>query len=120
MLLVERRISHFWIVLGQARMSTTLQSLPGAVPGNPPSLTIGSVGWLMTITVLLSSFSAGPSTDRGQVEALRLQMNLLMRLSLGLEIQIRASERGGRRVKDCRSSSHIAEPYWFWTAWSRS
>jgi hypothetical protein len=24
------------------------------------------------------------------------------------------------KAKDWRSSSHIAEPYWFWMAWSRS
>ena len=47
-------------------------------------------------------------------------MNFLMRLSLGLEIQIHGSERRGRRAKDWRSSSRIVEPYWFWMAWSRS
>ena len=51
---------------------------------------------------------------------LRPQMNFLMRLSLGLEIQIHGSERRGRRAKDWRSSSRIVEAYWFWTDWSRS
>ena len=47
-------------------------------------------------------------------------MNFLMRLSLGLEFQNHGSARIGRRAKDWRSSSHNAEPYWFWTAWNRS
>jgi hypothetical protein len=47
-------------------------------------------------------------------------MNFWMRLSLGLAIWIHESERHGRRAKDWRSSSRIAEPYWFWMAWSRS
>ena len=47
-------------------------------------------------------------------------MNFLMRLSLGLEIQIHESERRGKKAKDWRNSSHIVEHYWFWTAWSRS
>jgi hypothetical protein len=101
-------------------LSTSLQSLHGAVPGNPPSLTIGSDGWQLNSIALRNSFLVGPFTGRGQVEALRPQMNFLMRLSLGLEIQNRGSARIGRRAKDWRSSSHIAEPYWFWTAWSRS
>ena len=45
-------------------------------------------------------------------------MNFWMRLSIGLEIQIPASERLGRKEKDWRSSSRIAEPYWSWMAWS--
>src|ERR1700730_11185911 len=118
MFLVERRISLFWIVLGQTRMSTSLQSLHGAVPGNPPSLAIGSDGWQLNSIALRNSFLVGPFTGRGQVEALRPQMNFLMRLSLGLEIQIHGSELRGRRAKDWQSSSRIVEPYWFWTAWS--
>ena len=47
-------------------------------------------------------------------------MNFLMRLSLGLEIQIHGSERPGRRARDSRSSSRIGEPCLFWMAWSRS
>jgi hypothetical protein len=43
-----------------------------------------------------------------------------MPLSLGLEIQILALERRGKRAKGWPSSSHIVEPYWFWMAWSRS
>ena len=120
MFLVERRISLFWIVHGQTRMSMSLQSLPGLGSGSPRSLTIGSDGWLLNIIVLRSSFLVGPSTDRAAVGALRPQMNFLMRLSLGLEIQIHGSERRGRRAKDWRSSSRIVEPYWFWMAWSRS
>ena len=98
----------------------SLQSLPGPGSGSPRSSTIGSDGWLLNIIVLRSSFLAGPSTDRAPVEALRPQMNFLTLLSLGLEIQIHGSERRGRRAKDWRSSSRIVEPYWFWTAWSRS
>ena len=111
MFLVERRISLFWIVHGQTRMSTSLQSLPGLVSGSPRSLTIGSGGWPLNIIVLRSSFLAGPSTDRAPVGALRPQMNFLMLLSLGLVIQIHGSERRGRRAKDWRSSSRIVEPY---------
>ena len=40
-------------------------------------LTIGSNAWLLTIIVLLSSYSVGPSTGRAPVEALRQQMNFL-------------------------------------------
>ena len=104
MFLVERRISLFWIVHGQTRMSTSLQSLPGPGSESPRSLTIGSDGWLLTIIVLQSSFLVGPSTDRAPVGTLRQQMNFLMRLSLGLEIPIHGSERRGRRAKDWRSS----------------
>jgi hypothetical protein len=59
-------------------------------------------------------------TDRAPVGTLRPQMNFLMRLSTGLEIQIHGSERRGKRVKGWRSSSCIVEPYWFWMVWSRS
>jgi hypothetical protein len=45
-------------------------------------------------------------------------MNFWIRLSLGLAIRIHESERHGRRAKDWRSSSRIAEPYWFWMVWS--
>jgi hypothetical protein len=83
-------------------------------------LIIGSVGWLLNIIVLRNSFLAGPSTGRAAVGALRPQMNFLTPLSLGLEIQIHGSEPRGRRAKDWRSSSHIVERYWFWTAWSLS
>src|SRR5580692_2667086 len=120
MFLVERRTSLFWIVHGQTEMSTSLQSLHGPVSGSPRSSTIGCDGWLLTIIVLQSSFLVGPSTDRAAVGRLRPQMNSLMRLSLGLEIQIHGSERRGRKAKEWRSSSHLVEPYWFWMAWSRS
>src|SRR5271165_1790097 len=97
-----------------------LQSLPGLVSGSPRSLTIGSDGWLLTIIVLRSLFLAGPSTDRAAVGRLRPRMNFLTPLSLGLVIPIPASERRGRGARDSRSSSHIVEPYWFWTAWNHS
>src|SRR5208282_1651334 len=82
--------------------------------------TIGSEGWLLTTIVLQSLFLVGPSTDRAAVETLRPQMNFLMRLSTGLEIQIHGSARRGRRARDSRSSSRIVEHYWFWMAWSPS
>jgi hypothetical protein len=74
----------------------------------------------VNIIVLRNSYLAGPSTARAQAVAPHLQMNFLMRLSLGLEIQIHGLGRRGRRGKDLRSSSLIVEPYWFWTGWSRS
>src|SRR4029077_19228926 len=111
MLLGERRISLFWIVHGQTRMSTSLQSLLGLGSESQRSLTIGSDGWLQSIIVLQSLFLVGPSTDRAPVGTLRPQMNFLMLLSLGLEIQIHGSVPPGRKAKDWRSSSHIVEPY---------
>ena len=111
MFLVERRILLSWMLHGQTRMSTSLQSLPGLGSESPRSLTIGSDGWLLTIIVLQSLFLVGPSTDRGAVGRLRPQTNFLTRLSLGFEIPIHGSERRGRRVKDWRDSSPIAEPY---------
>jgi hypothetical protein len=54
------------------------------------------------------------------VATLRLQTNFLMRLSLGLEIQIHESARSGRRASDWLSSSPVVEPYCFWMVWSRS
>src|SRR5271165_3792906 len=119
MSLVERRISLFWIVHGQTRMSTSLQSLLGLGSESRRSSTIGSDAWLLNIIVLQSSFLAGPFTDREPVGVLPQPMNFLTPLSLGLEIQIHGSERRGRRAKDWRSSSRIVEPYWFWMAWSR-
>src|SRR5271157_3895587 len=120
MFLAERRISLSSIVHGQRRMSTSLQSLLGLGSESPRSSIIGSEGWLLTIIVLQSSFLVGPSTDRAPVLTLRLRMNFLTPLSVGLEIQIHGSERRGRKAKDWRSSSRIVEPYWFWMAWSRS
>src|SRR5215475_10835390 len=119
MFLVERRISLFWIVPGQTRMSTLLQSLPGLVSESPRWSIIGSDGWRLNGIALRSSFLAGRSTGRGPVEVLRLQMNFLTLLSVGLVTRIHGSERPGRRAKDWRSSSRIAEPYWFWMVWSR-
>jgi Protein kinase domain len=75
---------------------------------------------VVTIVAWAGVGKSGPFTDRAAVGALRQQMNFLTPLSLGLEIQIHGSERGGRRAKDWRNSLHIVEPYWFWTAWSRS
>src|SRR6266404_2966829 len=114
MFLVERRISLFWIVHGQTRMSTSLQSLPGLGSESRRSSTIGSDGWLLNIIVLRSSFLVGPSTDRALQGALCQQMNSLTLLSTGLEIQIHGLERRGRRAKDWRSSSRTVEHYWFW------
>src|SRR5271165_949119 len=111
MFLVERRISLFWIVHGQTRMSTSLQSLPGLGSGSPRSLTIGSDGWPQNIIVLQSWFLAGPSTDRAPVAALRLQMNFLMPLFTGLATQIHGLEQHGRRAKDWRSWPRSGEPY---------
>src|SRR6516164_685179 len=117
---VETKISFFWTVHGQARISTSLPSLPGPALESPRSSTIGSDEWLLNIIVLLSLFLVGPSTGRVLVGVLRPQMNFLMRLLLGLETQIRVSEPPGRRAKDWRSSWRIVEPCLFWMAWSRS
>src|SRR3984893_2968838 len=98
----------------------SLPSLPGVVSESARSRTIGSDGWLQITTGLRGSCLAGPSTGRAPLGALRQQMNFLTRLLLGLAIQIHGLERLGRRANDWRSSSHIVEPYWFWTALSRS
>src|SRR5271165_7016534 len=98
----------------------SLRSLPGLVSVSPPSSIIGSDELLLNIIALRNSFLAGHSTDRAADGALRPQMNFLTLLLLGLKIQIHGSERRGRRAKDWRSSSRIAEPYWFWMAWSHS
>ena len=111
MFLVERRISLFWIVHGQTRMSTSLQLLHGLGSESPRWLTIGSDGWLLTIIVLQSLFLVGPFTDRAPLGTLLPQMNSLTLLLLGLEILIHGSERRGRRAKDWRSSSLIVEHY---------
>src|SRR5271166_741902 len=97
-----------------------LQSSPGLVPGSLRWSTIGSEGLPVNIIVLRSSFLVGLSTGREPAGNLRLQTNFLTLLSLGLAIQIHGSERHGRRAKGWRSSSHIAERYWFWTVWSPS
>src|SRR6516225_6966965 len=116
---VERRISLFWIVRGQRRKSTSLQSLPGLVSESPHSSTIGFEGWQLNTIVLRNSYSAGLSTDRAPAAALRLPMNFLLPLSTGLAIQIHGSEQPGRRARDSRSSSGIGEPCLFWMGWSR-
>src|SRR6201987_5310520 len=120
MFLVVKRTSLFWTVHGQISRSMLLQLLPGAESENRRWSTIGSDEWLLNTIVLRNSYLAGLSTDRPSGETLPLPMNFLMRLSTGLEIQIHGLERLGRRAKDWRNSSRIAEPYWFWTAWSRS
>src|SRR5262249_173710 len=120
MFLVERRMSPFWIMRGQRRKSTSLQSLPGLGLESPHSLTIGFEGWLLNTIAPRSLSLPGPFTDRAVVEVLPQQMNFLMPLSLGLAIQIRGSERRGRRAKDWPSSLLIVEPYLFWMALSRS
>src|ERR1700722_13943689 len=111
MSLVERRISLFWIVHGQTRMSTSLQSLPGLGSESPRSLTIGSDEWLLKNTVLRSWFLAGHFIDRAPVGALRLQMNFSMPLSLGLVLPTPGLERHGGRARDLRRSSRIGELY---------
>src|ERR1700693_1928893 len=98
----------------------SLRLLPGPESENLAWLISGSGEWPLTTIVLRSSCLAGLSIGRAPVEALRPQMNFLMRLSLGLETQIHGSELRGRRAKDWRSSLHVVEPYWFWMAWSRS
>src|SRR6516162_6111357 len=120
MFLAERRISLSWIVHGQIRMSTSLQSLPGLGSESPRSSTIGSDGWRLSSIAPPNSYLAGRSTDRAPVAALRLPMNFLMPLFSGLAIQIHGREQHGRKAKDWRSSLGIGEPYWFWTVWSRS
>src|SRR6516225_4634691 len=104
MCLVEKRISLFWIVLGQTRISTSLQSLPGPESENRRWSTIGSDEWRLNVIVLRNSYLAGLFTDRGPVEALRLPMNFLMPLFTGLAIRIHGSEQHGRRARDSRSS----------------
>ena len=120
MFLAERRISLSWIVHGQIRMSTSLQSLPGLGSESPRSSTIGSDGWRLSSIAPPNSYLAGRSTDRAPVAALRLPMNFLMPLFTGLAIQIHGSEQPGRRARDSRSSSGIGEPCLFWMVWSRS
>jgi hypothetical protein len=61
--------------------------LPGLVLGNPRSSTIGCDEWLLNSIVLHNSFLAGPFTDRVPAATLRLPMNLLTRLSIGLPQQ---------------------------------
>src|SRR6516162_9287104 len=117
---VETKTSFFWTVHGQTRISTSLPSLPGPASESPRSSTIGSDEWLLNIIVLQSLFLAGPSIGRVLVGVLRPQMNFLMRLLLGLETQIRGSERLGRRARDSQNSLRIGEPCLFWMVWSRS
>src|SRR5580693_8682455 len=97
----------------------SLQSLPGLVSGSRRSSTIGSDGWLLNIMVLRNLFLAGLSIDRVPVGALHPLMNFSTSLLVGLAIQILKSEPHGERAKDWRNSSHIVEPSWFWTVWSR-
>src|ERR1700744_534346 len=104
MFLAGRRISLSWIVLGQIRTPTLLQSLPGPGWESRRSSIIGSDVWLLAIIVPQSLFSAGPSIDRARMGALRPRMNFLTWLSLGLATRIRASVRLGRKAKDWRSS----------------
>jgi hypothetical protein len=65
MFLGEKRTSRFWIVHGQSRMSTSVQSLPGLGSESRRSSIIGSGGWLLNIIVLLISFLAGPFYRQG-------------------------------------------------------
>src|ERR1700722_9864086 len=111
MLLVEMRMSLFWIVLGQIRMSTPSQLLPGAESENRRWSTIGSDEWLLNTIVLRNSCLAGLSTDKAPPAARRPPTNFLMPLFTGLEIRIPGSELGGRKAKDWQSWSHIVERY---------
>ena len=77
----------------------SLQSLPGLVSESLRWSTIGSVEWPLNVIVLRNLFLAGLFTHRAAVGALRPQMNFLMRLSLGLEIQIHGSVPLGERRK---------------------
>src|SRR6516225_4793501 len=92
---VGRKISLFWIVHGRTRISTSLQSLPGVVSGNPPSLIIGFDAWQLNIIALRNLFLVGPFIDKAPGVAPRPPMNFLMRLSVGLEIQIHGSAHRG-------------------------
>src|SRR5262245_29916242 len=97
----------------------SLPSLHGLESGSRRSSIIGSDRWLPKTIVLHSSFLAGPFTDRAAAGRLRQRMNFLTLLSIGLEIPIHGSERGGRRERDSRNSSRSVEPCLFWTVWSR-
>src|SRR6201993_5186562 len=120
MFLVVKRTSVSWTMHGQTTRSMLSQLLPGAESENRHWSTIGSGEWLLNTIVLRNSYLAGPSIGGVRVGTLRLPMNFLMPLLPGLEIQIHGSERRGRRAKDWRSSSRIAELCWFSTVWSRS
>jgi hypothetical protein len=111
MFLVVKKTSVFWIVHGQTRISTSLQSLPGAESENRRSSTIGSDEWLLNTIVLRNSYLAGLSTDRAPEATLRLPMNFLMPLFTGLVIQIHGSEQRGRRAKDWPSWLCNGGPY---------
>ena len=73
--LAERKTSLFWIVPGQTRMSTSLQSLHGLGSGSPRSSTIGSDEWLPIIIALHNSYLAGLSIGKARAEALHPGMN---------------------------------------------
>ena len=74
------------------------QSLLGPASGSPRLSTIGFEKWPSNAIDPHKSSLGGLSTDRGQAEALRLPMNFLTQLLLGLEIQIRGLERRGKRA----------------------
>src|SRR5580700_3749828 len=109
MFLVVKRTSVSWTMHGQTSRSMLSQLLPGAESENRRWSTIGSDEWLLNTIVLRNSYLAGPSIDRVRVGTLRLPMNFLMPLLLGLAIQIHGSEQHGRRAKDWRSSLGIGE-----------
>src|SRR6516162_2847394 len=104
MFLVERRISLFWIVHGQRRMSMSLQSLPGLGLGSRRWSTIGSGGWQLKTIVLQNWFLVGLSTDRAPLGTRRPPMNFSMPVSVGLETRIHGLDQPGKRGKDWRSS----------------
>jgi hypothetical protein len=63
-----------------------------------------------------SVFHLGRTGQNYFYEALRQQMNFLTLLLHGLVIQIRGSERPGRRAKDWRNSSHWRRSPSAWTS----
>ena len=61
--------------------------VPGVASESPRSSTIGSEEWLLNIIVPPNWFLAGHSTGKVPAGTLRLQMNFLTPLSLGLLIR---------------------------------
>src|SRR6516162_11120023 len=84
--LVERRTLLSWTRPGPTRRSTSSPSWPGRGWESPRSSTTGCDGWLLNSIALHNSFLAVLSTDRAPLARLRLRMNFLRLLSIGLEI----------------------------------
>ena len=111
--MVGRKISLSWMTHGQIPHVNVVTIVAWAGVGKSTLVNHWLRRWLPNTIVLQSSFLAGLSTDRVPVGTLRPPMNFLMRLFVGLEIQIHGLEQLGKRVKDWRSSSRIVEPCWF-------